>query len=104
MRGLSLKTSFKIALRGKWVTRVITILLSAFSFALVAIASTGFLFNRTNFYEKAYRYYFQNTSPFVSFIVNNEKLFGSGFSEEWIKKIEEETNLPYLYDSSLLMD
>ncbi len=99
MRGLSLKTSFKIALRGKWVTRVITILLSAFSFALVALASTGLLYNRTEYYITSYQYFLQN-SRYVSFNCgssSNEYYKEYRLDDNMIKHITDETKLSFVY-------
>ena len=39
---LSPKTTLRIAMQGKAVTKVLTVFLCAFSFALFALASTGY--------------------------------------------------------------
>ena len=99
MKELNFKTSFKIALRGKWVTRVITILLSAFSFALVALASTGLLYNRMEYYITSYQYFLQN-SRYVSFNCgssSNDYHKDYRLDDNMIKHITDETKLSYVY-------
>ena len=48
-------------MQGKTVTKIMTVFLCAFSFALFALASTGFAYNKTDFLVRAYTYMVQNT-------------------------------------------
>lgn len=43
---LSPKTTLRIAMQGKAVTKVLTVFLCAFSFALFALASTGYTYSK----------------------------------------------------------
>lgn len=63
----SRKMLFRIAMQGKAVTKVLTVFLCAFSFALFALASTGFAYNKTDFLVRAYTYMVQNTYPYITF-------------------------------------
>ena len=54
---LPLKTSLRLMLGGKWVTKFFTILLSAVSFMMFAIASTAFTFDVFDFQVRGYRNY-----------------------------------------------
>ena len=54
-------------MQGKTVTKILTVFLCAFSFALFALASTGFAYNKTDFLVRAYTYMVQNTYPYITF-------------------------------------
>ncbi len=101
MKELSIKASFKIALRSKWVARIITILLSAFSFALFAIASTGFLYNRMDYYAQSLYNEFQSgIVPFIGFnsFLHNSNTNDYRIDQEMITHIKKETNISaYIY-------
>ena len=60
---LSFKTAFRFAMLGKFSTKFWTAFLCAFSFALVALASTGFLYNEADFLTRALLNYMANTTP-----------------------------------------
>ena len=47
------KTCFRIAMWGKAVTKVLTVFLCAFSFALFALASTGYAYDKIDFLARA---------------------------------------------------
>ena len=64
---LPFKTTFRFAMFGSFLTRVLTIFLCAFSFALVALASTGFLYNEADFLTRALLNYMANTTPSLDF-------------------------------------
>ncbi len=50
-----LKTSLKFTFRGKWVTRGITVLLTAISLALFSLAFTGYSYDREDYFHRAYQ-------------------------------------------------
>ena len=52
----------KLALQGKAVTKILTVFLCAFSFALFALASTGYLYDKKAVYARAVVNYAQETS------------------------------------------
>ena len=49
------KTCFRIAMWGKTVTKVLTVFLCAFSFALFTLASTGYAYDKIDFLARAQR-------------------------------------------------
>ena len=63
----SIKIILRLAIQGKTVTKIMTVFLCAFSFALFALASTGFAYNKTDFFVRAYTYMVQNTYPYITF-------------------------------------
>ena len=50
-----LKTAFRLTFRGKWVTRCITVLLTAVSLAFFSLAFTGYSYNRDDYFHRAYQ-------------------------------------------------
>ncbi len=87
-------TSLKLTLRGKWLLKGITILLSAFSFTLFSLASMAFTYNEDNHLLRAYRHFLENIYPYVNFSVMLQY-------REWTSgeaaRIQETTELPYVY-------
>ena len=45
--------SFRVAMFGRKLTKVLTILLCAFSFALFALSSTGYMYDRVDFLTRS---------------------------------------------------
>ena len=58
---LSPKTTLCIAMQGKTVTKVLTVFLCAFSFALFALASTGYTYSIKEYYTRALMHYSAET-------------------------------------------
>lgn len=87
-------TALKLTFRGKWVVRIITILLSAFSFTLFAIASMGFTFNRDNFFFRAYRNYLGEHSYLLFY--NDDSKADNKLSQDNVALIEEKTSLNFI--------
>ncbi len=48
-------TSLKFTFRGKWVTRGITVLLTAISLAIFSLAFTGYSYDREEYFHRAYQ-------------------------------------------------
>lgn len=101
---LSLKTSFRIAVQGRWVTRIITVLLSAFAFALFSLASCGFTYNRTDYLTRGYLYSLNNVYPYTSFYYSHNDGYVNGvywesaiLGQEYIDLIKSETGLEYAH-------
>ena len=59
------KTAMRLSFRGKWMVRVLTILLSAMSFMFFAIASTAFTFDVFEFQARGYQNYMIDKEYFL---------------------------------------
>ena len=59
------KTAMRLSFRGKWMVRVLTILLSAMSFMFFAIASTAFTFDVFEFQASGYQNYMMDKEYFL---------------------------------------
>ena len=59
------KTAMRLSFRGKWMVRVLTILLSAMSFMFFAIASTAFTFDVFEFQVRGYQNYMMDKEYFL---------------------------------------
>ena len=59
------KTAMRLSFRGKWMVRVLTILLSAMSFMFFAIASTAFTFDEFEFQVRGYQNYMMDKEYFL---------------------------------------
>ena len=98
---LPFKTALRLAMQGKTVTKILTVFLCAFSFALFALASTGFAYNKTDFLVRAYTYMVQNTYPYITF--ENEQGDEKGnyaLEQERIDRIHAKlgNDFAYVYD------
>lgn len=98
---LPFKTTLRLAMQGKTVTKIMTVFLCAFSFALFALASTGFAYNKTDFLVRAYTYMVQNTYPYITF--ENEQGDEKGnyaLEQERIDRIHAKlgNDFAYVYD------
>ena len=98
-------TTLRLAMQRKTVTKILTVFLCAFSFALFALASTGFAYNKTDFLVRAYTYMVQNTYPYITF----EKDQGEGewnfaLGQERIDRIHAKlgNDFAYVYDALAL--
>lgn len=95
-----------LPLRGKFVTRAITVLLSAFSFALFALASMGYTYNERDFIVRGYENFLERREyPYILFTGLNA-LGRTYYTPEHIAQIEEETGLSFVrdYDCPIGMD
>ena len=59
------KTAMRLSFRGKWMVRVLTILLSAMSFIFFAMASTAFTFDVFEFQVRGYQNYMMDKEYFL---------------------------------------
>ena len=102
----NIKTTLRIAMQGKVVTKVLTVFLCAFSFALFALASTGYTYDLRNTLVRAYSYMVQNTYPYITF--ENEQNEGGNrnyaIGQERIDRIHAELgdDFAYVYDGLAL--
>lgn len=89
-----IKLSWELFFHGRWITRGITILLSAFAFTLFTIASMAYTYNEDEYYARGYRHYLENIYPYVNFTTMLEN---KGWTSEEVARIQETTELPYAY-------
>ena len=88
---LPLKTTIRLALQGKAVTKVLTVFLCAFSFALFALASTGYTYSKFDYYTRALMHY--STQTFGA-----TRVYVASLGQEGISRFEEEgASFAYLY-------
>ncbi len=95
------KTAMRLSFRGKWMVRVLTILLSAMSFMLFAIASTAFTFDVFDFQVRGYQYYmadkdyylFSNTTSGTGYAPGDPELL---LTEEEVVSIESGVDLNFV--------
>ena len=90
-------TTLRLALQGKAVTKILTVFLCAFSFALFGLASTGFLYNEVNTLTQVYLNYLQNIQPAI--LLTEVDNFGQErhISQERIAYFKQETGLDFVY-------
>ena len=99
---LPFRMCLRLGLQGKWVTKCFTVLLSAMSFMLFAIASTAFTFNAFHFQVRGYRnymadkeyYLFSNSSGSTGYSPGSEELLLTG---EEVALIENGVDLNFLF-------
>ena len=90
---LSPKTTLRIAMQGKAVTKVLTVFLCAFSFALFALASTGYTYSKKEYYTRALMHYSAET-------FGATRVYASLLGEEGISRFEETgMDFAYLYQA-----
>ena len=95
------KTAMRLSFRGKWMVRVLTILLSAMSFMFFAIASTAFTFDVFDFQVRGYQYYmsdkdyylFSNTTGNTGYAPGDPELL---LTEEEVVSIENGVDLNFV--------
>ena len=95
------KTAMRLSFRGKWMVRVLTILFSAMSFMLFAIASTAFTFDVFDFQVRGYQYYmsdkdyylFSNTTGNTGYAPGDPELL---LTEEEVVSIENGVDLNFV--------
>ena len=89
---------------GSFLTRVLTIFLCAISFALVALASTGFLYNEADFLTRALLNYMANTTPSLDFCYHDLEAQDWRIPSKWVERIREETGLDFVYHYDYSID
>ena len=94
---LPFKTTFRFAMLGSFLTRALTIFLCAFSFALVTLASTGFLYDQVDFLTRALLNYMANTPSSLNFCYYDLKAQDWCIPSKWMEHIREETGLDFVY-------
>ena len=91
--------AYKFTARGRWVTKIITILLSAFSFTLFALTSTMFLFDRVDLARRAFWnacQYYERQGEFLSFATKKVE-YSADYSMDYVRRAEEETGARFLH-------
>ena len=101
---LPFKATFRLALKGKWLTRIVTIALCSFCFALVALSSTKFAYDRTAYAAEEVLFAAQHVDGLTVFDYESyfeHDLYGDGKGEALtqynIDLITEGTGLDFLY-------
>ena len=89
---LPFKTTLRLAMQGKTVTKIMTVFLCAFSFALFALASTGYLYNKKDYYARALLHLAEN-SGVTTFSSN----LGDTLWQRNIERIENATGWDFAY-------
>ena len=86
---LPFKTTLRLALQGKALTKAMTVFLCAFSFALFALASTGYLYDKKTVYAQALMHY--STETFGA-----TRVYATLLGREGISRFEE-TGIDFAY-------
>ena len=89
--------SFRVALFGRKLTKVLTILLCAFSFALFALSSTGYMYDRVDFLTRSFLTLQKVHTPGILFSHFDNYAQSWLFPTERIDYIEQETGLDFVY-------
>ena len=89
--------SFRVALFGRKLTKVLTILLCAFSFALFALSSTGYMYDRVDFLTRSLLTTQKTHTPAILFSHFDFYDQERGIPSEQIPYIEQETGLDFVF-------
>ena len=81
---------------GTAITKIMTVFLCAFSFALVALASTGAFYDQADFLTRAFLYYMNSSRPALVFLWNDSVAQDHMIPLKWIERIQEETGLDFV--------
>ena len=95
---LPLKTTFRLALQGKTVTKVLTVFLSAVSFLLFAVTSMGYLFSRRDYIARAY-YHRAETQGYVAFAGNGSYAPDKAMEGEALESLQTKTGISFVYEA-----
>lgn len=100
---LPFKTTLRLAMQGKTVTKIMTVFLCAFSFALVGLATMGVFYNESDVMAKALLHYMKNERHELVFSYFNEVEQNNYIPLKLVDRIQEETGLDFVqcYDYSL---
>ena len=93
---LPFKITFRFAMFGSFLTRVLTIFLCAFSFALVALASTGVFYDQADFLTRAFLHYMDSYRPALVFAWFDPEAQERILPSKWVERIQEETGLDFV--------
>ena len=93
---LPFKTTFRLAMLGTAITKIMTVFLCAFSFALVALASTGVFYDQADFLTRAFLYYMDSTRPALVFAWFDPEAQERILPSKWVERIQEETGLDFV--------
>ena len=93
---LSFKTMFRLAMLGTAITKIMTVFLCAFSFALVALASTGVFYDQADFLTRSFLYYMNSSRPALVFAWIDGVAQDRMIPLKWIERIQEETGLDFV--------
>lgn len=85
-------TTLRLALQGKAVTKAMTVFLCAFSFALFALASTGYTYSKKDYYTRALMHY-SGENGATSFVNRSDDRIG----QDTIDRFERETGWDFAY-------
>lgn len=89
---LPILTTLRLALQGKTVTKILTVFLCAFSFALFALASTGYTYSKKDYYTRALMHY-SGENGATSFVNRSDDRIG----QDTIDRFERETGWDFAY-------
>ena len=89
-------TALRIAMAGRVLTKILTIFLCAFSFALVGLATTGVFYNESKVLASALLNYMDITRPALVFKYTNSVEQEQILPLRWIERIQEETGLDFV--------
>ena len=89
--------SFRVAMFGRKLTKVLTILLCAFSFALFALSSTGYMYDQIDFLTRSFLTLQKVHTPGILFSHFDNYAQSWLFPTERIDYIEQETGLDFVY-------
>ncbi len=89
--------SFRVAMFGRKLTKVLTILLCAFSFALFALSSTGYMYDRVDFLTRSLLTTQKTHTPAILFSHFDFYDQERGIPSEQIPYIEQETGLDFVF-------
>ena len=89
--------SFRVAMFGRKLTKVLTILLCAFSFSLFALSSTGYMYDRVDFLTRSLLTTQKTHTPAILFSHFDSYDQERGIPSEQIPYIEQETGLDFVF-------
>lgn len=93
---LPFKTTLRLAMQGKTVTKIMTVFLCAFSFALVGLATMGVFYNESDVMAKALLHYMKNERHELVFSYFNEVEQNNYIPLKLVECIQEETGLDFV--------
>ena len=89
--------SLRLAMQGKVITKVLTVFLCAFSFALFALSSTGYMYDQIDFLTRSFLTLQKVHTPGILFSHFDDYAQSWLFPTERIDYIEQETGLDFVY-------
>ena len=89
---------------GRVLTKILTIFLCAFSFALAGLATMGVFYNESDVMAKALLHYMKNERHELVFSYFNEVEQNNYIPLKWVERIREETGLDFVYHYDYSID